>query len=750
MSRLSRAKVSGFLAVVTVIAAAPALAQTPEGVSPGAVDRIAEVEGRCPNFYWGGVSGAAAYELVVYRLPDGPQASEAAEIDLSLADEVLYARVPGGASAWQPELADGLEPDGNYVWFVRAVLREEASEVVDAGDWSTARFFSISAMPSSMEVDAALDVLQRYTDLGGSSAGAPPQPSSVDQSRGSSRSDPRQRTAPPVEGQKSVPTATAAIKGTMPDATGETYGIVGISSSPDGAGLGAANTAGGPDLVLDGTEDGETDLAVYQWGIDRASAGIETFALINSIGGAIDLFVQGNVDATALIGDGAAITNVDADTLDGTNGVDYATDDEAAGLVAIHAASADHDGRYFTETELATTDGGGAVHWNNLTAVPAGFADGVDDDTQVTPGPGLIIDGGQIRIDPSAFSTQLVVLDSSDFVGPFTSIAIGADGFGLIAYQKGGTLNVAHCNDTACSSVTTATLDASVGVGEYPSIAIGADGLGLISYYDNPNSQLKVAHCDDITCSSATLAVLDSVGLVGKWTSIAIGIDGLGLISYFDDSNGDALKVAHCDDTVCSTSRNVTLDSPGVGTYTSIAIGTDGRGIISYHNRSSGDLKVAHCDDLPCNSAYIATLDSVGDVGEYTSIAIGADGFPLISYWDVTNNDLKVTHCSHIACFNSFYATLDSGGVVGRHTSIAIGVDGFGIISYYDDSNEALKAAHCVGATCSSATTATIDNDGEVGRWNSIATGADGRGLISYWDQFNETLKAAHLGIGVP
>jgi len=39
------------LAAIIVIGAPSALAQTPEGVSPGALDRIAEVEGRCPSFY---------------------------------------------------------------------------------------------------------------------------------------------------------------------------------------------------------------------------------------------------------------------------------------------------------------------------------------------------------------------------------------------------------------------------------------------------------------------------------------------------------------------------------------------------------------------------------------------------------------------------------------------------------------------------------------------------------------------------
>jgi hypothetical protein len=61
---------------------------------------------------------------------------------------------------------------------------------------------------------------------------------------------------------------------------------------------------------------------------------------------------------------------------------------------------------------------------------------------------------------------------------------------------------------------------------------------------------LKVAHCNNAACSTATTATLDSTGGVGLWTSVAIGADGLGLISYRDQMNGD-LKVAHCSSVLC-------------------------------------------------------------------------------------------------------------------------------------------------------------------------------------------------------
>ena len=89
------------------------------------------------------------------------------------------------------------------------------------------------------------------------------------------------------------------------------------------------------------------------------------------------------------------------------------------------------------------------------------------------------------------------------------------------------------------------TRDGSGDAGQYTSVAIGADGLGLLSYYDATNGDLKVAHCSNQACNSATISSLDRRGDVGQYTSIAIGSDDLGLISYYDTTNGD-LKVAHC------------------------------------------------------------------------------------------------------------------------------------------------------------------------------------------------------------
>ncbi|MGH9887302.1 MAG: hypothetical protein ACREBE_17370, partial [bacterium] len=136
-------------------------------------------------------------------------------------------------------------------------------------------------------------------------------------------------------------------------------------------------------------------------------------------------------------------------------------------------------------------------------------------------------------------------LDSASVVGHYTSITVGIDGLGVVSYWHlaNGDLKVAHCADTACNGTTPAppTVLANSGiVGQYSSIAIGADGVGLISYHDNTNGDLKLARCANVACDStspATPATLDGAASVGLDTSIAIGADGLGLISYYDTTN---------------------------------------------------------------------------------------------------------------------------------------------------------------------------------------------------------------------
>jgi hypothetical protein len=715
-----------------------------EGVSPGAVDRLASTSEYCPTFSWEIADNAIRYELVVYRV-DTKDLQDSV-FEFSPENEVLFTSISGRAASWTPETSECFVPGESYVWFIRAVTDTETGE---GSEWSEARFFEVAAAPSAEELARAVEVIRRWEAAGGGgslplSAATDPVAATVPATAADSGTG--SGTGTGSTGTKSVITGTAAIRGEQPDASDETYGVVGTSASPDGAGIGAANTAGGPDLVLDGVVPTE----ISEAGVFRSSSAIETFTFNNPDTGELDVQVEGWTFAQQFVGSGAQLTDVDADTLDGTEGADFATEVEAAALVATHAASADHDGRYYTQGELSTSGTLDAVHWNNLGSVPPGFADGIDNDTDYSFGPGLLVQNGQVRIDPAAFRVEDSTLDSSGWTGLFTSIAVGDDGLGLISYYDlaNQDLKVAHCDNITCTSATTSKIDTIGSFGAHNSLSIGDDGLGLISYYDDTNQDLKVAHCDNITCTSATTSTLDSAGNVGRYTSIAIGDDGLGLISYYDDTNGD-LKVAHCDNTACSNASISTIDSFGdVGLYTSIAVGDDGLGLISYYDSANQDLKVAHCDNTACTSATTTALDSSESVGRYTSITIGADGLGLISYYYTASGDLKVAWCANTNCSMALRSTLDSTGDVGLSTSIAIGDDGLGVISYHDSTNDHLKTAHCNDVYCTSASISTVDSSLSVGSHTSIAIGDDGLPLISYYDSANQDLKVVHLPYG--
>ena len=180
-----------------------------------------------------------------------------------------------------------------------------------------------------------------------------------------------------------------------------------------------------------------------------------------------------------------------------------------------------------------------------------------------------------------------------------TGIAIGRDGLGLISFFKDGDLYVAHCNNTQCSTSTRTNLYANGG--QYSSLTIGADGYGLVAF-KTLGDDLGVLHCDDLTCSTATTTLVDSTtDRVGQSVSLSIGSDGLGMVSYHDMDN-DVLKTAHCRDLMCSSADLMSLGSISQNTSTSITIGMDGFPLISFVN--THDLNTMHCSNVACIPYY--------------------------------------------------------------------------------------------------------------------------------------------------
>jgi hypothetical protein len=151
----------------------------------------------------------------------------------------------------------------------------------------------------------------------------------------------------------------------------------------------------------------------------------------------------------------------------------------------------------------------------------------------------------------AACSTATTATPLPLFAELVTSITIGTDGLGLISVADiDSNAAVVHCSNLICSAATSAYL--GVDFVRASSITVGADGLGLVSSARGDALGLNVAQCQDLACTSATSTSVDPSIFAEGYTSIEIGVDGFPLISYYDDSD---LKVAHCSNPACVPRR---------------------------------------------------------------------------------------------------------------------------------------------------------------------------------------------------
>jgi len=449
-----------------------------------------------------------------------------------------------------------------------------------------------------------------------------------------------------------------------------------------------------------------------------------------------------------------------------------------------------------------------------------------------------------------------IIDESTTDVGGFASIGIGVDGYPVMSYYDNTNLDlkVAKCTDINCSNPPIITTVDSVGnMGWYTSLAIGADGYPIIAYWALTGSDLKVAKCINQECTGASiLTVVDTTGDTGLFPSIVIGDDNLPIISYFNATDKD-LYTAKCTAADCTGAVKISKqDSVGnVGLNTSIDIGNDSLPVIAYEDNINNDVKVLKCADIDCGTvASTTTVFSNGNSGNFISMKVDPDGYPVIAFYsqDGTGARLNVTKCLDAGCTTSVNSIIDdpntglfpsvqfrdngepiisfSGNVVygvrvaslyskyiggsnlgslekyfnnayannffandsigvgvfdpkdfalqvkgdigpdssptlfkyevvsekvidstsaGNHPSaMARGFDGNPVFSYFDASTADLVVAHCNNYNCSTNIDyTTVDSTGIVGKMSSIVIGSDGFPVISYYDLTNGDLKVA-------
>lgn len=307
-------------------------------------------------------------------------------------------------------------------------------------------------------------------------------------------------------------------------------------------------------------------------------------------------------------------------------------------------------------------------------------------------------------------------------------------------YDTDSDYNVAQ--GTACSAGGEVILhDSADTVGYWSSMAVPSDGNPVISYYNNNLRDLVVLKCANQYCTASSSATVDSVGDTGTKTSIAIGADGLPVISYLNVSNLD-LYVAKCGNASCSSGNTLSLvDSIPNNQLTAIAVLPSGLPVIAYNRANS--LYVTKCGDAACSAGNTATLVDNYNVTE-VSIMIGSDGLPFIAYSDTKS--FKTAKCFDDACVSKTTTTIDSGNSEGG--SVALNPDsGLPVILYMDDVGADFnsKLVLCADLSCTSFEVKTLPGtmNGTDSVISSIAIGEDGLPAVAYCDNGVYFVKCA-------
>lgn len=201
------------------------------------------------------------------------------------------------------------------------------------------------------------------------------------------------------------------------------------------------------------------------------------------------------------------------------------------------------------------------------------------------------------RCDTTVCATPTRTRIKAGLVGEYASLKIAADQTPYIAYYNRSTksLELVDCTNLTCSTRNTPiAIDNEADpadVGQWASLALGLDGFPVIAYYDAFNKDLKFTDCHNTTCSNKTIIIIDSVGDVGSHARVMVRPNGRPLIAYRDATNG-ALKLADCEDFGCANRVLTAIDSSGstIGAWPSMALRNDGTPVLAYSTTGGSPL----------------------------------------------------------------------------------------------------------------------------------------------------------------
>ncbi len=313
-----------------------------------------------------------------------------------------------------------------------------------------------------------------------------------------------------------------------------------------------------------------------------------------------------------------------------------------------------------------------AAPWSGLSGMPAGFADGVDNNsggtvTSVSAGAGL--SGGPIT------------------------------GSGTLAIANGGVVNTMIASDAVDAA---RIVDDSVGAAEIAPNAVTASELA--------NNAVDTAAIVDANVTRAKIAPAAIGAAQIDTTQVQTRIAGsCAGGEYFRGVQADGSLICE----LLPIAFNRLLDDAGdVGSHLSLALRANQRPVIAYHDQTLGNLKFYDCADPTCSTGTVRLIAAAGDQGELTAIAVRSNDRPVIAFRDVTNQSLRLIDCTNASCSTIATRILDDTINVGYSIAMALRSDDRPVVVYGDQSNFATKLYDCADSGCSSGTAIAISSGG--------------------------------------
>ncbi len=352
------------------------------------------------------------------------------------------------------------------------------------------------------------------------------------------------------------------------------------------------------------------------------------------------------------------------------------------------------------------------VPWTGLSAVPAGFSDGVDNVgiTSINAGAGLsggtITTSGTLAIATGGVTNAMVAANAIDSVR-ISDDSVGAADIGSNAVAAAeladgavDTASIVDANVTAAKIAPGAIGSAQINTAQVQARITGSCGDG--EYFRGINGD------GTLDCELLPVAfnrALDSAGDVGSFVAVALRADQRPLIAYYDATN-TSLKLYDCADVACASGTRRTVDnSSDVGAHVALAIRPNGLPVIAYRSASLSSLRFYDCSNLACSTGTARTLDNTVTVGPALALALHSDGRPLLAYRDDTNFRLRVYQCDNLAC-STGAAFAHPGTDVPHGISIAMRSDGRPLMTFGGNagSGARVRTYDCSDTGCTSGT----------------------------------------------